>query len=103
MLKQEDSLSQKKQGRRTLTFKMLEKNTIKISYEDGIQREIDSCPFNEGYDVKNQTCYCNHPQRQNTKLECRYCLTEIRVPERCPLREKPTMQTIELLISEARV
>ncbi|MGD9276620.1 MAG: hypothetical protein PVJ67_05590 [Candidatus Pacearchaeota archaeon] len=66
-------------------------NKIKITYNN--EREIikDSCLFS---DYEN---FCSHPNIEKRKLICKYGLTEINVPENCPLRKKSLITKIELL------
>ncbi len=50
----------------------------------------------------NLIYYCGHPiMKEGKEIECKYGLTEINVPEKCPLREKSltTTTTIEVLLN----
>ena len=74
---------------------------IRISYDNGTQTEENTCPFSKIKDPSNLKGYCTHPRREGKpRLGCNYGLTlsETSVPAECPLREKPTTKTIELLI-----
>ncbi len=46
--------------------------------------------------------YCGHPiMKGREEIECKYGLTEIRVPEKCPLREESLTitKTVEVLLN----
>ena len=76
---------------------------IRISYDNGKQTEENTCSFSkiDPKDTHNLNGYCNHYEREGKpRLSCNYglSLSETSVPAECPLREKPTTKTIELLI-----
>jgi len=74
------------------------KDIIRISYGNGKQTEENTCPFSKIDDPSNLKGYCTHPRREDKpRLDCDYGLTKTSVPAECPLREKPTIETIELL------
>lgn len=83
---------------------------IKISYNNVKVEITDSCPFwdykvfKDGLEPgkKIGTGYCMHPLKRKSgrRLRCAYGLTEIHVPERCPLKKSPLVTKVEVIEGE---
>lgn len=78
---------------------------------NGVVEVLVECPFSrhrvpeEGLSlskkrlIENLIHYCGNPIiKEAEEIECRYGYTEIRVPEKCPLREESLTTTIEVLL-----